>query len=409
LQEQLEDARKDLAREKREREKVRKEAEKDLEAEKCASKRAAEKANNDKEKDSELQEQLDDLQKELAKERRDKEKARKEAEKELSVSETRKEVLESKLEQMRSKLRSTKDELKVFQIQLTQARTAPVKAGASRGDVPAKNPRKRGAREMSTDDAIGTPDGVAARKRGPAVKRGRMDQTMLGEKSTFSITPFLNKTINMAPDTPVEEEQEEAPAESNISKAQPEAEVAIEAPLKAATASPSAAPKTRVKRKPTDKRAPAKKKVLGEDKSGQNAKKPAAKKSRPISTLENVAEEEVDENDEPAAPAATVNIDTAKPDALKPLKVQLKSAEEAQPQKKKRKLLGGGRTLFDEEDGEATKRPPKVNLGLPRLLGRGGLAASKGVLKGGLGAASGFGAFSPLKKDRRGVGASFLG
>jgi hypothetical protein len=89
--------------------------------------------------------------------------------------------------------------------------------------------------------------------------------------------------------------------------------------------------------------------------------------------------------------------------------VQMKTVEETEPKKKKRKLLGGGKTLFDEEDAEATKRPAKVTLGPPRLLGKGGLAGPKGGVRGGLsGTGSGFGTFSPLKKDRRGAGASFL-
>ena len=160
---------------------------------------------------------MDNLRSELAKERREKEKARKEAEKELSSSETRKEVLESKLNQMRSKLRSTKEELKECQGQLAQARATAVKVGSisARGDIPANNPRKRAAMDMSTDGTIGTPDGVAARGKRPAVKRGRMDQTMLGEKSMFSITPFLNKTVNMAPDTPAQEDEEDVADEEH--------------------------------------------------------------------------------------------------------------------------------------------------------------------------------------------------
>jgi hypothetical protein len=315
------------------------------------------------------------------------------------VSESRIEVLESKLEQMRTKLRSVKEELKESQTQLAQARTAASKPASSRGDIPAKNPRKRGAIEMSTDDAIGTPDGVVARKRGPAVKRGRPDQTMLGEKSMFSITPFLNKTVNLIPDSPAGEEvgEEAAPAEAN-SKPQEEDEAALEAPTEEDVASPSV-PKPKAKKKPAERKAVVERKILGEAKSGPNSKKTAPKKQQALSTLDKVVEEEADENEEPAP------ILTAKSEAAKPFKVQLKNAEEAQPQKKKRKLLGGGKTLFDEEDGEGTKRPAKVNLG-PRSLGKGGLAGPKGGLKGGLGAASGFGGFSPLKKERR--QASFL-
>ena len=415
LQNQLDQLQKDLAKEKREREKARKEAELDhqsqveeLQRELALEKRAREKSR--KETDTELQDRLEEVQKDLAWEKRDSERARKEAEKDSKASETRLTVLESKLDQFRTKLRSIKEQLKECQTELSQARAAAVKAGptASRNDAGVKHPRKRSALEISGDGEIGTPDGVAMRGKRPATKRGRMDQTMVGEKSMFSITPFLNRTINMALDTPDGEAesatiQEEQPEREVL----PTTEVQQEQPSAGAQdVSPSVAAIPRGKKKMPEN-APAKEsKVLGETKGGNKNKKAPAKKPRALSTLEKVTEEEVDENgvaeDAPLVPPMKI---------FKAGKVQLKNADamETGPVKKKRKLLVGGKTLFDDEDGEATKRPAKVSLGPSRLLGKGGLAGPKGGLKGGLGAASGFGGFSPLKKDRRGVGASFLG
>ncbi|TVY45099.1 hypothetical protein LOCC1_G002920 [Lachnellula occidentalis] len=407
----------------------------EIETEKRASKRAAEKndsrereadlrsqlevlqndlvreKNNRRAKEAELQSQLEAIQKDLAREKKEGGKAHKEVEKELKASETRHTVLESKLDQMRTKLRATKEELKQCQAELTQARApAKILSIPASADAPIR-PRKRAALEMSTDVTIGTPDGVAARGKKPAVKRGRKDQTMLGEKSMFSITPFLNRTVNMAFDTPAKDpendivEEEDQDTDNQAS----EAEVVSDAPAIPKTSTPTAAPKAKGKKKAVDKPEELDKNALGETKNNTQNKKPAPKK-RAVSTLEKVTEEEADENEgprQPAAPVTTSKTLAAKAGDMKPAKLQSKAAETEDTglRKKKRKLLGG-KNLFDQEDGEATKRPTKVSLGGPRLLAKGGLAGPGGGLKGGLGA--GMGAFSPLKKDRRGAGASFL-
>lgn len=402
LQQQIETLKTELAFEKRQGEKARKSAEKEMETANRASKNVTEKKSYSVEQYQELLQQLDELRTSVSQEKREKDKARKEAEKELTASETRKTVLESKLDQMRTKLRATKEELKEAQIELNQARIAAVKMPKSmKGEAPIKNPRKRSAVEMSNDLTIGTPDGVADRRKRAPVKKGRIDQTSVGEKSMFSITPFLNRTVNMALDSPIQEEDEadaEAPiipAERTFTEKEGERMVTNDTSPTATT-------------KPKAKKLPAEKKVLGEVKSSNAVKKPAPKKCQ-ISTLEQVTEEDGDENEDPVPQVLHTKAEEAKPKALKHSKAQLKVVEEIEPKKKKRKLVGGAKTLFDEDDGEATKRPAKITLGPARLLGKGGLAGPKGGLKGGLGSASGFGGFSPLKKDRRGVGASFLG
>ena len=386
----------------------------ELETEKRASNRAAQKVGSST-REGEYQQQLEELRKELARERREMEKARKEAEKDLNESDNRKTVLESKLDQMRTKLRTTKEELKECQNELGQARAAAVKGlkGPTSGEAPIRNSRKRGALEMSTDVAIGTPDGIAVRKKRPVVKRTRTDQTVLGEKSMFSITPYLNRTVNtdMEPDSQAvdkEREVEGLATEAKITGESMEGEEATQHPLDN-TKSPSAFQKVFAKSKFSDNARQVERNVLAEGSASSANKKPGLKKSRPLNTLEKVTEEDVDENRQPN-PAVDGGIgDATKPVASKTLKVQLKISEPdgVEPKRKKRKLLGGGKTLFDEEDGEATKRPAKVALGPPRLLGKGNLPAPKGG-PGAFVAGSAFGAFSPLKKDRRGAGASFL-
>jgi hypothetical protein len=296
--------------------------------------------------------------------------------------------------------------LKEAQSELVQARAAAVKA--SRIEAPSKNSRKRAALEISADVNIGTPDGVADRRKRPA-KRGRMDQTMVGEKSMFSITPFLNRTISVAPDTPGDDSEAECSAREDLGNAQVSTEqskmMEPETQPEVVVTTPSAAPKSRGRKKATEKPVPKEKKILGEAKPSIKNKKVAPKKSRTINTLDMVTEEG-DENEEPEILPEKAQIPSKL--VTKAVPVQTKGAEE-EPKKMKRKILGVGKTLFDEDDGEATKRPVKVTLGAPRLLGKGGLAGPKGGMKGGIAASNGFGGFSPLKKDRRGVGASFLG
>jgi len=321
--------------------------------------------------------------------------------------------LESKLEQLKTKLRSTKEELKECQAELTQAKAVATKPSKSavRGQMPAKTSRKRAAVEMDNDAAIGTPDGGVVRGKRQGAKHGRPDQTMVGEKSMFSITPFLNRTMSMAPDTPDEEDDAEKDKEEPVHEAPKRQKPANLAEPMADEASPIPAPKPRGRKKAGQKPKKTEKPVLGEIKANAKAKKDPPKAKNVVSTLEKVMEEEGDENGVAVHghPAPRPSVDNESSNQVAAKVSKLPAVEEAGAKKKKRKLLGEGKTLFDEEDGEVSKRPAKINLGAPRLLAKGCLAGPKGGLKGGLATASGFGGFSPLKKDRRGVGASFLG
>lgn len=425
LQHQVEELQKELAREKRGRGKAREEAEADLqnEVEELHKELARERRGKEsswKVAEAELQSQIDELKAELAYEKREKERIRKETEKEIKSLQARETVLESKLEQLRTKLRATKEELKECQAELlSNARpTATNTVSTLRpGHAPAKKGRKRGAFEMSNDGEFGTPDGVALRGKRAPIKRGRTEQTMVGEKSMFSITPFLNRTVNMAPDTPdqdaiseiLEGGDQSGEAESReMEQQQHEKSGRL---IDAAISTPSADTKSKTQRKTTTKPSTAKKNILGELKAGVKNKKPAPKKAhRTVSTLEHVAEEEDEENEHPDVAIAVLSKITGQQLETCNAKVPQVHAKNVDvgdggAKKKKRKLLGG-KTLFDDEDGEVAKRPAKVALGPPRLLGKGNLPGSKGANAGI--ASSGFGAFSPLKKDRRGVGASFL-
>lgn len=407
LQRQVDEAQADLSRAKREGEKAIRNLQKELDAEQKSLKRVAQKLNSGPEKEAELQQQLEEARRELAREICDTDRIRKDVEKVSKASEAREAAIESKLDQMRAKLRSTKEQLKECQTDLAQARAVAVKSEPAKL---AKNTRKRTAREMSTDDAIGTPDGVAARGKRPSVRRGRIDQTAVGEKSMFSITPYLNRTVNMATDTPgqvSEQGNEEAGdrAVAKLSTAEPPSRPGVDV-----TVSSPSVPQ-QIKKKAVMEKASIVNEVLEESKASVKNRKPSQKRPRIVSTLENVTEE-ADENEQPQQ---KTSVNPKIPVTAQANKKQLKSVaqnsevDDGEQKKKKRKLLGTGKTLFDEEDGESFKRPAKIALGPSRSLGRGGLAGLKSGLKPGLAAASAFGTFSPLKKDRRGIGASFLG
>jgi chromosome segregation ATPase len=172
----------------------------ELETEKRASKRAGQK-DKDNGDEHALQKQLDELRNELAKERRDKEKAQEASERNLSGWETQKVNLEGKVEQLRTKLRETKSQVKELQKDVAKAQAAATKVSTSSlaQDAPIINPQKRTAAQISAEAQIGTPDGVAVRGKRPTGGRTKPEQIALREKSMFSITPLLNRTISIAP------------------------------------------------------------------------------------------------------------------------------------------------------------------------------------------------------------------
>jgi len=375
----------------------------ELEMEKRASKRTGHKEKRG-DNEIELQKEVEELRKELSREKREKEKAQKAGDKGSNEWESRRAVLESKVEQLRTKLRESKEQVKELRTELAQAQAAITKASttATNSGDSVKPGRKRTANQISTDSMIGTPDGVAVRRKRPATKSGKPDQNSLGEKSMFSITPYLNRTLNAAPETPRHEAELEAnyrhEVETNgqiltADPPQPAAEEDIQGSKDASKLAVLQPQQKKTKEKT----------ILTDARNTVTNTKAPQKKVRMAGTLEKVTEEEVDENVEP--PSTTATLVSMK------LSTQNKAmaAGGAEPKKKKRKLLGAAKTIFDEDDGEATKRPAKVALRPARSLVKGQPVGSKGGLQSGLsGNIRGFGAFSPLKKDRRGAQASFL-
>jgi hypothetical protein len=168
--------------------------------------------------------------------------------------------------------------------------------------------------------------------------------------------------------------------------------------------SPSARHKSKPK-KITPEEQPTEKMALGEASPSISNKRRDLKHSRSISSLAAMAEEGDGENEEPdLAPTST----SFEKEVVTISKVPIKGGDEAGPKKKKRRLISGGKTIFDEIEASATKRPAKVSLGQPRSVGKSIVAGTKGVGRGGFGTIGGFGTFSPLKKEKKSFGGSFL-
>lgn len=381
---------------------------------------------------------LADTKKGLVNERKERERVRKEGEKALAEAESLRLPLEERIDNLKSKLRETREQLKECKADLGRAQQAALTA-ATTTKVPTKKAvtagKKRRANEISAPEAsiLQTPGKDDERPRRTFLKP--FAPAAVGEKSTFSITPFLNKTINLSDASlhPITEDELEEHADS----------------AEAAKPAPQADTPTQAVPKKQQPRTKAKAVLTESSPSRHNMPAPKSRKVPSAeSTLDKVTEEVEEgaeqENHAPApAPkerrqmvlknrtittsATTVtNLDTSdnRPTTAVPAsKLTTASASTtapavAEPKKKKRKLVGGRSTSVlpdgtaDAEDAAnpaavlspvaaPVKRAPMGKVGL------GGVAAKRAV---GLGAKNAFGgaSFSPLKRDRRGVGASFL-
>lgn len=430
LQQDIEDLRKVWAQEKEERSR----------AEKAATKASQEATKANQEGSAATVAELQELKQTLAIEKRERSQAENSAEKaakkEASDWEASKAVLEDKLDQFRNKLRSTKQTLKETQEELMTARNAAA-AATSKAVLTTKNPRKRAA---EADATVGTPGDA-----GPGPKRNKRASSVIGEKSTFSITPLLNRTRNVsaAPDQPQEKQREASkqpttkPVEEPVA---PEMDAAIaqdpDVPLPSIEpASALNSPFTSRETSIAPDAANDKPRPLGPASPGKaNLKvKPSApaarRKAAVTSKLEMVTEEiDEDENNEPAQQQLKVATKAApakprlslKPRSLSTFSsfrdgsVQPREQSMQSMQKKKRKLLGNAaETIFDEDEEANAPANPRSRLG---SLGFGGQRAFGAFGAGGLGrmggliggkkkgplvvAEDGF-MFSPLKKQRK--------
>ncbi|KAK4643036.1 hypothetical protein QC761_402440 [Podospora bellae-mahoneyi] len=412
----------------------------ELEKEKKAALKKAAKAEKttdgaaDGEEVEQLKEELTSLKKALAQEQKETEALRKENEQAVEDAEEQKNALLNRVEKLKNKYKDTVEELKKCRTELERANEQAEKAMAkvpaipaglgSTTTVPLKKPgaakanakKKRTVDELMVDEKVlMTPGGVDDRPKRPLKKRG-FDTSVLVEKSTFSITPFLNKTVGSIGEvegtptvatvgvkTPAVATPAEAMEVDEEEEQQPVAEEAGEPEGEVEEAAPVVAKGKKM----------VEKKTRGRPKGSTNAPKPLepsspgkANEDAPVGRVKKMTAflpslEEADVEGEAVV---------SKPAAADAASVRQRSVS-VEPEKKKKRKLGGAAppTIFEEDEGEKVvetakpvaavggvrKRPPvsRMNKGpVGKVIGIGGSGK----------------AFSPLKRDKRGVGASFL-
>lgn len=319
--------------------------------------------------DSESKAEVESLKKDLAKAQREAQKTERESRKRTTDWESEKEMLEGKLDAFRNKLRSTKEQLYQAQEEIENLQAAKMAQSAEMtrarlsGTAATTNPRKRNVARFDPDMTIGTPG-----NGGPAAKKPRVSVNV-GDKSTFSITPFLNRTLSILPESPGSEGEPQK-KDSTDSNRQ------IEGLDKGATVVKSKAAK------------PKQTKPTAAKKSASEALKPLkeATKSKANSTMKKpqlaqLAEEMSEEEDKEDGSGSVDPSDRTDKENAEDTTVSQKS-QTRRP------------NIFDEDSGPA----PKV-----RTLGGGGgggLGRINLIAKP-IGKGKTLAAFSPLKKDRR--------
>ncbi|KAI0189169.1 hypothetical protein EV127DRAFT_512542 [Xylaria flabelliformis] len=417
LRKKLQEVQRQLREEKEEKEKLDEELQNVQRAPKKSQQNSAE---------IELRTQLEDSEKKLAVVQEKNDKRCQELETAMAELEGRNEHLEKKLDKARIKYRGLQEELKNAQTELRKAQQqhAQVSTHEDTTKLGAKTQafRKRKAQETSMGDfthiEIQTPSAENAMKARRAMKKAAFEPTLVGEKSAFSITPLLNRSKNSSmseetstlyegaledsilgpqPGSEVPEPETTPPDEPSTISNSNETEPATVAPPE--TKKPEVVPKTRGRPKKVLGDAPsAKKNVLV-----HKAPKKILKTKSSLERVPEAAEPGQQENHiepaetEPAEKTATVKFNLAPSHD----ESNNSSLNGEVPKKKKRKVLGSTKTLFDEDDGEAAaaKKPAKIQLGAKK---------TKAPLGVQVNAFAGVTSFSPLKRNRRGVGASFL-
>ncbi|KAL2264976.1 hypothetical protein VTJ83DRAFT_7486 [Remersonia thermophila] len=494
LRKQLRELEKELAKEKRRADDLvktqderSKEMEKELQALREQVKNAEANGSANASGEGEASEKVARLREKLAKarealeaEREANEQLRKENEQAQVDFEERQQAMGDKVEMLRNKLRDTREELKKCKAELEKAQERAVAkpsgvTATTTTTVPLKGPGKatNAKKKRSPDDILReekilmTPGAPDERPKRPLKKRG-FDLSMVGGKSEFSITPFLNKTANNLDALPEEGTPTAAVHPSRAAAAAAATAAAASASEEATTtvagestteeaaapettsSEPAAAAAGTAAPKLVEKRPRGRPRIRPLTDTSASAKnlttkakaKPAAAPGRAESSLDRVAEDAEEEEDsashEPenrASASAAAAAAAADSSGADPASETADTAEAAEtdtvpplekPKKKKRKLLGAVNppaTLFDggEDEGErvlssavagsavsaAAAAKAKTAAGA-KMAGKAGVGARFGPGVKSAFAGVGGKSFSPLKRERRGVAASFL-
>ncbi|KAI0152896.1 hypothetical protein GGR57DRAFT_161693 [Xylariaceae sp. FL1272] len=410
LRKKLQEAQRQLREEKEQKQRIHE----DLQSAKRAFDKKAQQAQANTASEDELRAQLQESETKFAILQKKYSHLEQEHEIMAAEVETRNEQFEKRVVKMKTKYREVQEELKKCQSDLLKAQQQQVRAAKAedtKKDV-AKTAafRKRKAQEMAGGDftniEIQTPSAEDA-TRGRKAKKPTFEPKVV-EKSTFSITPFLNRSKDASDEASKMDELEDsilgpqsASSRSTRSPAEQPAPSEVAEPSEPEPA--KAAPVEMEEPKVVQKSRGRPKKVLGDAPSAkQNAipKDTTKKVLKQKKNVDKVESEAPQPQNETAEKTMTVRFN----DSVQHEDSNASSLNE-EPKKRKRKVLGSTKTLFDEDDGEvpAARKPvAKVPLGAKRVVSKAPLGGAQ------RNAFAGTASFSPLKRDRRGVGASFL-
>jgi hypothetical protein len=313
---------------------------------------------------------VDELRGELAMEMRAKQQQDLDKRKQSSEFDSQRAVLEGKLDSLKQQLRSTRDKLKEAQNELLQQRNSTVDRGDDSEPRSRTIPIQRPGSSSHVGVTIATPGAVRVKEK------MKKDSALPGDKSTFSITPFLNRTGGPA-DSPLSSvaDEDDMREDADTTLELPDKESIIGQPGRIGSA-------LRRQLSPTQDRNPI--------------SKPAKSRAR----------------DAPAT-----KIDPTKPTNrldCRMIPVDTEDEREHEQVKQKKRKLGGprDRSLMEEEEDDddegqlhqSKKFGRKLALGAGRTSKLGGIqqpSTSNGErLQRGLGFGAPMG-FSPLKRDRK--------
>ncbi|CCU77927.1 SMC domain-containing protein [Blumeria hordei DH14] len=285
----------------------------------------------------------------------------------LESSENRRLCLQKEIDDIKETLATTQTQLQECQLELKHFREpgAKLKKAVIGRKRNLTKSMKQDAEATHSDLTIDTPDGAAARGQRAAKKRGNLEQTLVGEKSMFSITPFLNRTTNFGSNSPIIEvirtgqKNELSLVDSLIEDTpaqQSSGEHQLHLPALATFKPRTLKNNTLIKIKPISEKA-----------------------SQGTSINHNVEDSLLDSTETHSMPKDN---EECKPQSNKT------DHSKGHQKKKRRKLVMVEDPTVDKEEDDLSKPKPRATHVPPRLNNNS--------------------TFSPLKRSRRGVGASFI-
>ncbi|RFU80250.1 hypothetical protein TARUN_1925 [Trichoderma arundinaceum] len=343
------------------------------------------KSNDESENIVELRSKLDRTIEKLAEGQRQQEKMQLDHQKELDESQRQKHKLEERVSKLEKKLKDSQAELRDVREEL-QASRSNFREDRPEDEKTSNQELTEGSQNM--DKSTATENGKPSRKT--TSRKRATEQAMMGEKSTFSITPFLNRTK----DHPSDAATEAASLGLTLDDVLAQVESSNPSPLQLANKSGirlNAAEKSRLKALKVQSKS-AKKgaaideipmpKLAGLDLDMRKVKSEDIKEEETSNTLH--AEETV--------PHKMIKI---------PETAAAHRGSEFEHKKRKRKLLNKvNNTIIEEDESGDVAQPMETQPGRARKL--------KSAMGNAFNSRSTESTFSPLKRHKRGVNASFL-